>query len=441
MSIITAPFSWLLLKLYELSGNYGLAVILFALVVKLILLPFQMKSKKSTMRVTRFTPRLKELEKKYEGNKEKYQEAVAKLYKEEKISPLSGCIWSLIPFPILIALYSVIRQPLTKMMGLAAEQVTLIQEKLVSLGVYEIPAKVDAYHEITLAELIHQYYDQIKAIVPKVLDIDYGFLGLDLGVKPQWNFFLKVDWGNAAEWLPALGLFLIPIISAFLSYLSMKISAKATPQTPDQQANTQSMMLTMPLISLWIGFVMPAALGIYWICSNVFSIIQEVILIRHYNRILDVEEAERLEREKAREAEIERKRQETERLRAQGATTRNPNTSKRKIQAKQKAIEEARQAAKKEKKDNGVLPSKVGDRPYARGRAYDPDRFKKHAQADAEAEETAQAESKVIPPAMDSEINATGSTPEPVNPAGFEDGSNNGADHTESYQDENSNDL
>jgi YidC/Oxa1 family membrane protein insertase len=330
------------------------------------------------------------------------------------------------------------------MMGLAAEQVDLITNKFVSMGVYEIPAKVDAYHEIALTELIHQHYDQIKAIVPEVLDIDFGFLGLDLGVKPQWNFFLKVDWSNTAEWLPALGLFLIPIISALLSYLSMKISAKTNPQTPDQQANTKSMMLTMPLISLWIGFVMPAALGIYWICSNVFTMIQDMMLTRHYNRILDIEEAERLEREKAKEAEIERKRQETERLRAQGASTRNPNTSKRKIQAKQKALKEERIASKKPKKDEGKPASQVGDRPYARGRAYDPDRFKKpgRAQEAAETAEVAEAESKEAP-TMDLEANATGSAPETVNPAGFEDSYNEGenVDHIESYQDDDSNDL
>lgn len=444
MSIITAPFSWLLLKFYELTGSYGMAVILFALVVKLVLLPFQAKSKRSMMRMTRLTPKLKELEKKYEGNKEKYQEAVAKFYKEEKISPLSGCIWFLIPLPILLALYSVIRRPLTKMMGLAADQVTLIQEKFISMGLYQAATKSGAYEEIKLAQLVHDHYNEIKEMVPQVLDIDYKFLGIDLGSTPQWNFFLKVDWSNVSEWLPAIGLFLIPIIAALLSYLSMKISAMGSPQTPDQQAGTKSMMLTMPLISLWIGFTMPAALGIYWICSNVFSMIQDVILIKRYNKMLDIEDAERLEREKAKQAEIERKRQETERLRAKGATAPNPNTSKRKIQAKQKALEEARLAAKKEKKDDGSSPSRVGDRPYARGRAYDPDRFNKQESSRnaEEAAETSKAESKEAP-TVDLKDDATGSAQEAANPAGIEDGSNNveNADHTESCQDENSNEL
>ena len=92
MDTIAKPFGWLLLLLYNFVKNYGLAVILFALIVKLILLPFGMKSKKSMMRTSRVTPKLKELEKKYAGNKAKYQEEVAKLYKEEEIKPLGGCL-------------------------------------------------------------------------------------------------------------------------------------------------------------------------------------------------------------------------------------------------------------------------------------------------------------------------------------------------------------
>ena len=123
MSWITAPFAWLLKALYELTGSYGWAVILFGVVVNLILLPFMAKSKKSMMRTSRLQPRIAELQRRHEGNQQKLNEEMAKLYREEKINPMSGCLWSLIPFPILIALYSVIRQPLTKMMGLSAEAV------------------------------------------------------------------------------------------------------------------------------------------------------------------------------------------------------------------------------------------------------------------------------------------------------------------------------
>ena len=149
-STIVKPFAWLLLQFYEWTGNYGLSVILFALVVNLILLPFMAKSKKSMMRTSRIQPKINELQKRHEGNPQKLNEEMAKLYREEHINPMSGCLWSLIPFPILIALYSVIRQPLTRMLYLTKDQVTTLTNYLVNMAWYTIPAKAAAYDNITV---------------------------------------------------------------------------------------------------------------------------------------------------------------------------------------------------------------------------------------------------------------------------------------------------
>ena len=134
---IAKPFGWLLLTLNNLVGNYGVAVFLFALVVKLILLPFQMKSKKSMMRMSALQPQIAELQKRHEGNPRKLQEETSKLYKEEHVNPMSGCLWSLIPFPILLALYRAIRFPLTTMMGVSSDLLAeggAIANKLTELG-------------------------------------------------------------------------------------------------------------------------------------------------------------------------------------------------------------------------------------------------------------------------------------------------------------------
>ncbi len=389
-SIITVPFNWLLMTLYNLVNNYGVAIILFALVVKLILLPFQMKSKHSMMRTASLTPKLKELEKKYGDNKQKYQEEVSKIYKEEGIKPLGGCLWSLIPFPILIALYSVIRQPLTHAMHMSAETITAVTEKLVTLGVYTVPEKANAYSQITLANLIHENLDAIKAAFPaeKVLDINYNFLGMNLGDTPNFRFW-TFDWSNPKVWLPLVGLLLIPVISAVLSWLQTKVSSSQQPSagTDQQAAQMKSMTLMMPLISLYIGFVMPAALGVYWIAQYVFGILQEIILNKHYGKIIAAEEAERNERFRLREEELERKRQETERLRAEGKTQVNANTSKKKLQAQERDKEDRRKAAEAREElrrkrvamglpaDPEIPESQVGNRRYARGRAYVADRY------------------------------------------------------------------
>jgi YidC/Oxa1 family membrane protein insertase len=389
MSIITTPFAWLLLAFYNLVGNYGVAIILFAVLVKLILLPFQMKSKKSMMRMTRLTAKVKELEKKHEGNQRAYQQAVSDLYKSQKVNPMSGCLWNLIPFPILIALYSVIRQPMTTMMKLTGEQITMITDKFVSMGVYTIPAKADAYAEITLAELTHNHFDVIQSIVPNVLDIDYGFLGLNLGMRPSFKIW-EFDWSAPELWLPVLGLFLIPIVSAGISYLTMVLSNKMNPQmqtgNEQQQKTMKYTMLMMPLVSVYICFIMPAALGIYWIAQGLLGLIQEWILNKYYMKKLEAENEAFLAEERAREEEIERRRQETERLRAEGKTSMNSNTSKKKLQAKERAKEEERRAAQERKEraerrarlgieETEKPDSQVGNRRYARGRAYVPDRY------------------------------------------------------------------
>lgn len=387
---ITKPFAWLMVKFYELTGNYGVSIMLFALLVNLILTPFMAKSKKSMMRSTRLQPEMLELQKRHEGNPQKLNMEMQKLYKEAGVNPMSGCLWSLIPFPILIALYSVIRQPLTRMMFVAQDFVTALTEYFSGAGI--LTGIRPGYEEIALAKLSHIHWDEISTALadkwdPNMLNVDFSFLGMNLGDQPQWNFLWKTDWSDSAIWLPALGLFLIPFISAFLSWLSMKISNMATPQADNQAQNSMAgMQLMMPLMSVWICFVMPAAMGIYWIANSIFGMARDFILTKIYQKQLDKEDEARRAARSAREMELEAKRLETERLRAEGKTEKNTNTSKKKIQANEKqrneerkaAVEKAERAEKRERlgiKEEEKPASQVGNRRYARGRAYVPDRF------------------------------------------------------------------
>lgn len=406
-------FSWPLIKFYELTGNYGVSIILFAFMVNLIMTPFMAKSKKSMMHSTRLQPKLQELQRRHEGNPQKLNQEMQKLYKEEGVNPMSGCLWSLIPFPILIALYSVIRQPLTRMMFVAEDVVTTLQDYFVAQGWYTIPAKTDAYFEIKLADIAHQHWDEIQtALAGKIdglMNIDFSFLGLNMGQQPEWNFFMHTDWSDSSVWLPALGLFIIPFVSAFLSWGSMKISNMTNPQqsNPQTQASMKSMTIMMPLMSIWICFIMPAAMGIYWIANSVFGIARDFFLTKIFKKQLDKEDAIRAAQRSEREKELEAKRLETERLKAEGKTGINSNTSKKKIQASEKqksderkaALDRAERAAKRERlgiKEHEKPASQVGDRRYARGRAYVPDRFTNPDMA-AEATALAAAESENAP--------------------------------------------
>ena len=401
--IITWPFAKLMVWFYNLTHNYGIALIFFALAVNLIMTPFMAKSKKSMMRQTRLQPRIQELQKRHEGNPQKLNAEMQKLYREEGVNPMSGCLWSLIPFPILIALYSVVRQPLTRMMFVAKDFVTVLQDYFVEKGLYTVATgRASAYYEIELTKLTHANWSSLTAdladkLDPNLLNIDVGFLGLNLGDQPQWNFFMNTDWSDASVWLPALGLFLIPFISAALSWASMKLSTKINPTTGQDaqaQATMNSMNLMMPLMSIWICFVMPAAMGIYWIANSVFGMIRDYVLTKVFMRQLEVEEAERAALRSQREKELEEKRAETERLKAEGKTEVNTNTSKKKLQAGEKqkaaerkaALDRADRAARHERL--GIVEpekpaSQVGNRRYARGRAYVPDRFTNPENAEA----------------------------------------------------------
>ena len=256
-------FAWPLVKFYEAMGSYGLAIIIFALMVNVIMTPFMAKSKKSMMRTTRLQPHIQELQRRHEGNQQKLNAEMQKLYQEEGINPLGGCLWSLLPLFLLIPLYSIIRLPITRMMGADASVV----EKLSELFTDEISAlgtRAAAYKEIVLTELAHSNWETIPAELKSagLLNIDLDFLGVPLGDTPNWQTPFTGPWTWAA-----IGLFLIPLLCAGLSWLSMKVANATNPSTAQLDAASKgmskSMNLMMPAMSLFFCFMMPAAMGIY----------------------------------------------------------------------------------------------------------------------------------------------------------------------------------
>lgn len=402
LDAIATPFGWLMMRLYELTDNFGWAIILFAIVVALVLLPFMAKSKKSMMRMTRLQPRMMELQKKHEGNPQKLNEEMARLYRENKVSPMGGCLWSLLPLFIMIALYRAVVKPLTIMMGIPddmLQQGGAIYEQLQNLG-YSLSNYTSSansfYEQIYQAKFITENWDAFRGISDNLVQMNFNFIGLDLSVTPDWHFW-SFDL-SAGAW-PVIGLFIMPLISTGLNYLSMFISRKLQPSvgtTQQQQASASSMktmMIIMPLMSLWIGYVMPAALCVYWIMNSLTGIIREVGLTLLYRKQMAKEDEEFYAKERAREEELERKRQETERLRAMNATTVNKNTSKKKQQAqaaqsaaeRRAAAERAERAARRERlgiTEQEKPASQVGNRRFARGRAYVEDRYENPEEAE-----------------------------------------------------------
>ena len=168
--IVQVPFGYLLDWLYQLTTNYGVALILFAIVLKLILLPTSVKSKKSMMKMSRITPRVEALKTKYEKDPQKQQEAIQALYKEEGVGMGGGCLWSFLPLLILIPLYTVVRQPITYILHETADVAAQIVET-VKAGVPAAFSQNNYYDEMVAAPLIPQFVEQLKNIVsPKVID-------------------------------------------------------------------------------------------------------------------------------------------------------------------------------------------------------------------------------------------------------------------------------
>jgi len=260
-SFIAKPFGWVLAQLYSLIGSYGVALIVFTIFAKLILLPFQIKSKKSTVAMQRIQPRLKELEKKYKNNKEAYATAVQKLYKEENVSMAGGCLPLLITLPIMLGLYAVVRQPLTYMFGVSAENI----EKLAELVNVTVQGNV-SNHEIQIASLLSQKAVEAQAIVPNLPIVDFSFLGINLAAVPS---FARLD-----------ALWLIPLLSGLTSYAYSWMMKKKQPQMSGDQAAGMNGMMTymMPLMSAYIAFIVPAGLGLYWIFNNILMFAQEPLL-------------------------------------------------------------------------------------------------------------------------------------------------------------------
>ena len=402
--LITVPFGWLLGQLYHLTSNYGVAMILFALAVNAVLLPINAKSKKSMMKMSRLQPRIQEIQRKYANDQQKQNEAMQQLQKEEGASMgMGGCLWSFIPLFILFPLFTVIREPITYILGESAEVTAQIVSviKEASPALFSSARAGGYYDQVIAASAIAQHASQLSAAIPSLsaetlAGINFDFLGVNLGAIPSFKFWAwdAFNWAN-------IGAFLIPMISAGSQVLQMLISQKTNDsvitnekgvQDKEMAANSQSaqtnkmMIWMMPIMSLWIGFTVSAGLSLYWFIGGVFRMISDPIMTAHYRKVYDEEDAIKLQRaiEADRlEAEKERVRAERRAANPEGQTQ---NTSKKKLQKQQRDQEAAAKAAAKreydeskgifvEEEEAASCMSGIPSRPYCKGRNYDPNRY------------------------------------------------------------------
>ena len=363
--ILMTPFS-LLLKLFcQVFNSYGIALILFTVVVKIILFPLQLKAKKSMIKMNVLNAQLQEIQKRCGNDKERYNQEVQKFYAENNASPMGGCGWQLIPIAVLYPLYAIIRRPLKYMMWLTEDAVKAVANAVGWTAKMGSEFTVAGSNELLLAPMLNAGNLEAAKAAAAATDvsaasmflINFDFFGIDLSQVPQLMFWKEgLDWAH-------IGLFLLPVISAGVSVLSMLVTQKTNQMNRDQPAPKMnlSMMLVAPLMSLWIGFALPAGMCIYWIANSLLGMVQEVICGALLRKDYEAAQKEMEEQAaKAKEAEKERRRIAAEKKAAAIAAGKDP-----------------KKAHQKKNKEPGVdlSASREGLRAYARGRAYDPNRY------------------------------------------------------------------
>lgn len=290
---LVIPFGYIMRFCYGLFNSYGVALFLYAIITKVILLPLSIKQQKSQLSMLKLRPYQEELMRKYGGNKQRYQEELMALYQREGYSPMSSCLPTFIQLPVIMLIYTIVRRPLTYLAGMSLPEIWSKMQPYL-----EGACKGATTENFTRYEL--QLFSELSS--NGAIGIDAKFLGIfDLAATPSQ--FLKGD-GNF--WL-----ILIPILAGvtawFTGWITQKLSPSMAAGDPQSASSMKMMNIAMPLLSAWISYTYTSALGLYWIASNIVAIGQTLLLNKMLNPEKVLKEIEdKLAAEKAAEKEKRR---------------------------------------------------------------------------------------------------------------------------------------
>lgn len=304
--LITRPMGFIIEHIYGWVANYGLAIIIFTIIIKLILIPLNIRSQKAMKKQQKIQPLVAELQKKYANDQEKLNREMMKLYKENNISMAGGCLPMLIQMPILIGLYQVIQKPLSFLMGVDWSSAPVINEviRLRDLAVQNGLQDAAKYATTAMKDLANNaqinlsgwaatlgtegtYLENVTGNVhPWVINFD--FFGLDLSQVPSkaFSYIMALDFSH----MEIILLLIIPILAVIASFISMKVTQAQTGQNQNKDANNQAaqmsktMNLMMPLMTAFFTLTLPAGLGLYWIISSVTQIIQQLAINYYFDK-------------------------------------------------------------------------------------------------------------------------------------------------------------
>ncbi len=259
------------------NNNYVWALLLFAIIIEIILLPFGIKQQKNSIKQAKLRPKEMAIRKKYAGRddnvtKQKMTQEIQELYQKEGYNPMGGCLPLLIQFPIIIALYNIVMNPLKYICNLEEATIQMISDVVSSVTgkTYDVVRNINL-----LSDMQTLSYSDLKHIE--------GFSEEAFGNLPNLQMFGgAIDLGAIPSFTTFNWLLLIPVLTFFAYFFSMKMTRKFTfqPQTDDKAmgCSNKIMDFMMPAFSVYIAFVVPAAIGVYWIFKSLIGVVKQIIL-------------------------------------------------------------------------------------------------------------------------------------------------------------------
>ena len=286
-------FGYVLNFIYNLVNNYGLAIILFTLLVKVLLLPISIKQQKTMKKSAKLQEEIKNIQFKYKNDPQKMNQEIMSLYKSEKMSPFSGCLSTIIQIILLLSIFYMVRSPLTFMRKVPAETINTYIEQIKEEGKEEGKQVSGVYPEIDIIREKGDTNEEVK--------INMNFLGLDLSAIPQQD-------------MSDYKVYIIPVLYIISSFISIRLTTsmqnkqkekkktdiiditkqkegEEAPEKPEEQPDmtmqtSKMMSWLMPIMAISIAFVAPLGLALYWLINNILMIVERLVL----NKILKEEE-------------------------------------------------------------------------------------------------------------------------------------------------------
>lgn len=286
MSLLANLFGYVLNFLYNLVNNYGVAIILFCVVLKLITLPISIKQQKTMKKSAKIQAKMQEIQEKYKNDQVRMNQEMLDVYKQEKMSPFSGCLSSIVQIIVFLAVFYLVRSPLTFMKKVDPEIISNYQTQIEQ----ENDGKASAYPEIQIIEQ--------KGAEDERVFINMDFLGIDLSKVPTQSLN---DWR----------VYIIPLLYILTSIISVRMTINMQKKQADKDKKkdvviedgkvqeeeeinpmeqmNKSMMYMMPIMSIMIAIIAPLGLALYWLVSNILMIIERLII----NKIMSYKEEKR----------------------------------------------------------------------------------------------------------------------------------------------------